>query len=114
MRPGRCHHSGTAPAPLPRAEHSQLLRSSLAGVTGLVSLCKEVISPKYLVLNSLSLFPLFFPIFPECPQPRSPTTALGLSHAGIWALIHPFRMQHKSCTIHVVPTGAVATGGSAM
>lgn len=49
MRPGRPRYSGMAPVPLPRVEHSQLLRSSSAGVAGLISLSKEVIFPKYLV-----------------------------------------------------------------
>lgn len=114
MRPRRCHRSGTAPAPLPHTEHSQLPCASSAGVTSPISLSKEVISPKYLLLNFLRLFPSFFPISSKHPQLRGPTAALGLSYTGIWALIHPFGMQQKGCTIHVVPTEPVATGGSAM
>lgn len=52
MGPGRCHCSGIAYVLLPCAEHSQILCFSWAGVTGLISLCKEAISSKYLVLNS--------------------------------------------------------------
>lgn len=56
MRPGRpCHH-GIAPM-----LQTQLLRSSLAGVAGLIRLSKEAIFSKYLVLKSLRPFPLFFP-----------------------------------------------------
>lgn len=80
---------------MPHTEHRQLLRSSSAGITALISLSKEVISPKYLLLNSLRTFPSFSPISFEHPQLRGPTTALGLSHTGIWALVHPFGMHQK-------------------
>lgn len=71
--------------------------SSSARATGPITLCKKVLSPKYL-LQTLSLFPVFFPIF---PQPGGPTAASGLSFScsGIWALIHPFGVQQKDCTM---------------
>lgn len=105
-RLGRGHHSGTVP------EHS--LQCSSSGGTGFVSFCKEVISPKYPVLNCLRFFPLFFPptslntLSQEAPPLPQGSAMLRSGLSSIF-----LGSSKKLCHRHS-PYRAVATAGSAL